>query len=349
MSPPGASKKKKKSKTSDSSDGKKHGSRPKRKKKGRSRPQKIGNILENQQEFTIVQSVEANFSAAGTLEDGKDYQQMGIDELHDLMVGEKDTYTIPSGKTEFSDDEDIAGDSANGTTSERQARGNNDEESDEEENSEDEEVDNNPPQVSPAGTNSRASSDGRKKRRTQNRQPELETIVEFSRSQSVENRATKCRKHFDLFLAEFMWEDFPNGFSDIKGEDVNTDLMGKFGTYLAKFALNQNVIKKKKVKISWNTAVHYLSGMKMELIDRMFKDRRLPEVFSKLQWSRLCGKVAAVKAMQAYQDNEDLVKPHERATEEDRCSLATVSFWRNSRASATFHHLMNTMVQCCGR
>ena len=311
MSPPGANKKKR-SKPSNSSDEKKQGSRTKREKKGRSRRRKIGNILETQQDFTVVQSVEANFSAAGTLEDGKYYQRMGIDELHDLMVGDKDTYTIPSGNTEFSDNEDTAGDSANGTTSEcqargnieeesdeeekedtagdpangttseRQARGNNDEESDEEENSEDEEVDNNPPQVSPAGTNSRASSDGRKKRRTQNRQPELETIVEFSRSSSVENRATKCRNHFDIFLAEFMWEDFPNGFSDIKREDVNTDLMGKFGTYLAKFALNQNVIKKKKVKISWNTAVHYLSGMKMELIDRMFKDRHLPEVVSTL-------------------------------------------------------------------
>ena len=145
-----------------------------------------------------------------------------------------------------------------------------------------------------------------------------------------------------------MSNEFPNGYNDLRRRDINSELMGKFGTYLAKYAINQNC-KKKNKKISFNTAQTYLSGMKMELIDGMFRDQRLPEIFQKVQWSRMCGKVTAVKATQAYQDNQDLVKPHKRATEQDWMTLATITFWRNNTSSAAFHHLMNTMVQCCGR
>ncbi len=125
----------------------------------------------------------------------------------------------------------------------------------------------------------------------------LENAVLATQSSSNDKKRLAAMKHLDYYLQNSGVNEFYfSSHKDVRIEDLNDDLVGKYTTYLGVHARSYRNPTNKLIK--WLTSVGYLCGFK-SFFEIKFKDKDRPKVFEEQNFKRYYTALRKYKTAQA--------------------------------------------------
>jgi hypothetical protein len=132
---------------------------------------------------------------------------------------------------------------------------------------------------------------------------------------------TSSQKHWIFYYKQEYGDDVdPN---DFPYESITHDMIGKFGTYLARHAFVY--MSEKKGHLSLNTALGYMSAMKSFFLNK-FREQPEPAVFGTNSWRAIMAGILGEIVERCKRTGESLVNPKD-------------CIWEGSSSSAEFWHM----------
>ena len=119
-----------------------------------------------------------------------------------------------------------------------------------------------------------------------------------------------------------------------------------FSMYLAKTALRLDRVE--PTPISLQTCENYFSAFKSFYLYTFGRNEPLPPCMSAVNWASYIAAMVVAKK-ESLKEGEQLSKPRECASDEDRKALGAICLWSGDTASGEFYLFLNMAYQCAGR
>ena len=116
--------------------------------------------------------------------------------------------------------------------------------------------------------------------------------------------------------------------------------------YLAKTALRLDRVE--PTPISLQTCENYFSAFKSFYLYTFGRNEPLPPCMSAVNWASYIAAMVVAKK-ESLKEGEQLSKPRECASDEDRKALGAICLWSGDTASGEFYLFLNMAYQCAGR
>jgi hypothetical protein len=178
-----------------------------------------------------------------------------------------------------------------------------------------------------------------------NNNNELGHIYDECNKAKVLEKRKNAKKHFNYYLQRHT-NMSKKSIDDLDHSEITHDLIGKYGTYMAKHArckCNEN-----NELLSYPTCSGYMGSIKAFFFQK-FRENDVPIPFKADHWKGIMRALLTEKVSQAISEKKKLFGSKELATSQDINALAAVCYWNGDLTSAEFLNLFNAMIGNAGR
>lgn len=172
---------------------------------------------------------------------------------------------------------------------------------------------------------------------------EYENILD-NKTNSKEGKEDNALKHFDYYMQ--VHRKLRVTHKDLEIQDITSDLIGGFITYLWKDAhvyRNPN-----KGFLKYESATGYASSVKAYFTNK-FREHACPPALQDTSWKPMRQDLRKEFLKRVRVDGKALSDPRDPSTPKDRDTTATLCVWEGSTEAAEFFGINTTMFYAAGR